>query len=175
MGTLRSTLKLYIYIQFEAAQLTQHSACTTKINCLFRISTAAFHLCGPFCSIKHHTTLNVLRGLNSWFLTCSLSSGTLSQWLNAWDSFVRTCFPRREQTQKSDYFLSKKILYTVVCKGKELPLHTSQCLLQISAFYFLKSLAASVMLTFMRFFWVPMLLTFKDEDSLEAYNNATGG
>lgn len=35
-----------------------------------------------------------LRGLK-WFLTCSLSSGTFNQWLNACDSFVLTCFPEK--------------------------------------------------------------------------------
>ena len=32
-----------------------------KINCLFRISTASFHLRGQICNNKHCTTLNVKR------------------------------------------------------------------------------------------------------------------
>lgn len=32
-------------------------------------------------------------------LTCSLSSGTLSQWLNACESFVLTCFPEEKTAE----------------------------------------------------------------------------
>lgn len=61
MDALRSTLKLYNYIQFETAQLTTTLWLHDKKNCLFRISTASFHLCGPFCNNKHQTTLKVKR------------------------------------------------------------------------------------------------------------------
>lgn len=62
------------------------------------MSTASIHLPGPVCNNKRHMT-GV--GLEMLILTCSLSSGTLSQWLNACESFVLTCFPEKREKNKS--------------------------------------------------------------------------